>query len=70
MSQYLLLVYEEEVEPAEQDERKELPLMLELHDSLREAGLLVSVQRLHSTETRRRSASATERRRSSTVRSR
>ena len=24
--------------------------MLELHDSLREAGLLVSVQRLHSTE--------------------
>ncbi len=51
MSQYLLLVYEEEVEPAEQDEReKELPLMLELHDSLREAGLLVSVQRLHSTE--------------------
>lgn len=51
MSQYLLLVYEEEVEPAEQDEReKKLPLMLELHDSLREAGLLVSVQRLHSTE--------------------
>ena len=51
MSQYLLLVYEEEVEPAEQAEReRKLPLMLELHDSLREAGLLVSVQRLHSTE--------------------
>jgi hypothetical protein len=51
MSQYLLLVYEEEVEQAEQAEReRELPLMLELHDSLREAGLLVSAQRLHSTE--------------------
>ena len=51
MSRYLLLVYEEEVEPAEQAEReKELPMMLELHRSLREAGLLVGVQRLRSTE--------------------
>jgi len=51
MSQYMLLVYEEELEPAGQAEReKELPMMLELHDSLREAGLLVSVERLHSTE--------------------
>ena len=51
MSQYLLLVYEEEVDPAEQAEReKELPMMLELHASLREAGLLVGVQRLRSTE--------------------
>jgi hypothetical protein len=51
MSQYMLLVYEPEVDPAEQAEReKELPLLLELHDSLREAGLLVSVNRLHSTE--------------------
>jgi hypothetical protein len=51
MSQYLLLVYEEEVEPAEQAEReKQLPMMLELHASLREAGLLVGVQRLRSTE--------------------
>src|SRR6185312_7188627 len=50
MSQYMLLVYEEELEPAGQAEReKELPMMLELHDSLREAGLLVSVERLHST---------------------
>jgi hypothetical protein len=50
MSQFMLLVYEEEVEPAEQAEReKTLPLLLELHDSLREAGLLVSVQRLHAT---------------------
>src|SRR5918999_2762222 len=51
MSQYMLLVYEEEVDPAEQAEReKELPMMLELHAGLREAGLLVGVQRLRSTE--------------------
>jgi hypothetical protein len=46
-----LLVYEEEVEAAEQAEReKQLPMMVELHASLREAGLLVGVQRLRSTE--------------------
>ena len=51
MSQYMLLVYEEEVDPAEQAEReKEMPMFVELHRSLREAGLLVGVQRLHSTE--------------------
>ena len=51
MSQYMLLVYQEEVDPAEQAEReKEMPLFVELHRSLREAGLLVGVQRLHSTE--------------------
>jgi hypothetical protein len=51
MSQYMLLVYEEEVDPAEQAEReKDLPMMLELHASLREAGLLVGVQRLRSVE--------------------
>jgi hypothetical protein len=51
MSRYLLLVYEEEVDPAEQAEReKELPMMLELLAGLREAGLLVGVQRLRSTE--------------------
>ena len=64
MSHYMLLVYEPEVDPAEQAEReKELPLMLELHDSLREAGLLVSVQRLHSTQSAtsvRRRAGETE----------
>jgi hypothetical protein len=50
MSQYMLLVYEEELDEAGQAEReKELPAILELHDSLREAGLLVSVHRLHST---------------------
>jgi hypothetical protein len=51
MSQYMLLVYEEEVDPAVQAEReKELPMFVELHRSLREAGLLVGVQRLHSVE--------------------
>ena len=52
MSQYMLLVYEEEVDPAEQAEREReaTPMLLELHRSLREAGLLVGVQRLHSTE--------------------
>jgi hypothetical protein len=51
MSQYMLLVYEEEVDAAEQAEREHVtPLLLELHASLREAGLLVGVHRLHSTE--------------------
>jgi hypothetical protein len=51
MSQYMLLVYQEEVDPAEQAEReREMPMFVELHRSLREAGLLVGVQRLHSPE--------------------
>src|SRR4051812_17188054 len=51
MSQYMVLVYQQEVDPAEQAEReREMPLFVELHRSLREAGLLVGVQRLHSTE--------------------
>jgi hypothetical protein len=51
MSQYMLLVYQQEVDPAEQAEREaELPLLLEFHRSLREAGLLVSVGRLRSSE--------------------
>jgi hypothetical protein len=51
MSQYMLLVYEEEVDPAEQAEReKGLPLLVELHAGLREAGLLEGVRRLHRTE--------------------
>jgi len=50
MAQYMLLVYEEEVDEAEQAEREQVtPLLLELHAGLREAGLLVGVQRLHST---------------------
>jgi hypothetical protein len=51
MSQYMLLVYQPELDPAEQAEREaELPMFVEFHRSLREAGLLVGVQRLRSTE--------------------
>jgi hypothetical protein len=51
MSQYMLLVYHEEVAPTEQAERETVtPTLVELHRSLREAGLLVGVQRLHSVE--------------------
>ena len=51
MSQYMMLVYEEEVDPAVQAEReREMPMFVELHRSLREAGLLVAVQSLKSTE--------------------
>ena len=54
MSQYMLLVYEEEVDAAAQAEReKELPMMLELHAGLREAGLLVGVQRLRPVDSAR-----------------
>jgi hypothetical protein len=51
MSQYMLLVYQEEVDPAEQAEReREMPVFVEFFRSLREAGLLVGVQRLRTTE--------------------
>jgi hypothetical protein len=52
MAQFMLLVYqEEEVESAVQAEReRELPVLVEMHRSLLEAGILVSVQRLHSVE--------------------
>jgi hypothetical protein len=51
MSQYMLLVYEPEAEPAEQAEREQItPMLAELHAGLREAGLLVEVNRLHATE--------------------
>jgi hypothetical protein len=52
MAQYLLLVYEEEVDPDEQAvrENEATPALLELHAGLREAGLLRGVQRLHRTE--------------------
>jgi hypothetical protein len=47
MSQYMLLLYAPEADPAERAEREaELPLWLELHESLREAGLLVATGRL------------------------
>ena len=51
MAQYMLLVYQPEADGAEQAEREaELPVFLELNRSLREAGLLVGVQRLRSVE--------------------
>ena len=51
MPQYMLLVYEEEVEPEVQAEREQItPALVALNASLREAGLLESVHRLHSTE--------------------
>ena len=51
MAQYMLLVYQEEVDPAEQAEREKVtPVLAELHKSLREAGLLVDVRRLYSVE--------------------
>jgi hypothetical protein len=47
----MLLVYQQEVDPDQQAEReREMPMFVELHRSLREAGLLVGVQRLHSVE--------------------
>lgn len=51
MAQYMLLVYEEEVETAEQAEREQItPMLVELHRSLREAGLLLDVRRLRTTD--------------------
>jgi hypothetical protein len=51
MSQYMLLLYSAEVDPAEQAEREQVtPMLVELHAGLREAGLLGDVRRLHSTE--------------------
>jgi hypothetical protein len=47
MSQYMLLLYAPEADPAERAEREaELPLWFELNESLREAGLLVATGRL------------------------
>jgi hypothetical protein len=52
MAQYMLLVYEEEVDEAGQAERDQaVPMFLELHRSLREAGLLVNVKALRPVET-------------------
>ena len=48
MPKYMLLLYAAEAEPAEQVEREaEMPLWMELNESLREAGLLVATDRLH-----------------------
>jgi hypothetical protein len=52
MAQYMLLVYEEEVDEAGQAERDQaVPMFLELHRGLREAGLLVNVKALRPVET-------------------
>src|ERR671919_1018146 len=51
MAQYMLLVYQEEVDAAAQAEREQVtPMLVELHAGLREAGLLVDVHRLRSVE--------------------
>jgi hypothetical protein len=51
MSRYMLLVYEQEVDPVVQAGREKVtPALVELHAGLREAGLLVGVQRLYSTQ--------------------
>lgn len=51
MSRYMLLVYQQEVEEAEQAHREAtMPMLVELHRGLREAGVLVGVQRLRSSE--------------------
>jgi hypothetical protein len=51
MSQYMMLVYQEEIDPTEQAEHEaELPMFVEFFRSLRDEGLLVGVQRLRSTE--------------------
>jgi hypothetical protein len=51
MPQYMLAVYLEDIDADEQADREKItPTLRELHASLREAGLLVSVQRLRPTE--------------------
>ena len=50
MPQYMLMVCHEELDEEGQAEREHVtPTLVELNRSLREAGLLVGVQRLHST---------------------
>jgi hypothetical protein len=52
MAQYMLMVYEEQVDPAGRAEReRDLPLFVELHRNLAEAGVLVGVKALRSPET-------------------
>jgi hypothetical protein len=51
MAHYLLTMYASESDPDEVAERlAEMPLWLELNESLREAGLLVANGRLHPTD--------------------
>jgi hypothetical protein len=47
MAQYMLMCYQREVGPAEQAERESgVRMLLEMHRSLRESGILLDVQRL------------------------
>jgi hypothetical protein len=51
MPRYMMLLYAGEASPAERAEREaEIPLWLELNDSLRAAGLLVATDRLHAVD--------------------
>jgi hypothetical protein len=51
MPNYLLLLYADEATPAERAERQaEMPVWIELNESLREAGLLVGNGQLHDPE--------------------
>src|SRR4051795_6422910 len=51
MPQYMLMVYEEEVDEAVQAEHEQItPLLVEMNAALRESGLLVGVGRLHGTQ--------------------
>jgi hypothetical protein len=48
MPNYMLMLYAPEADPHEQAEREaQMPLWLELNESLQEAGLLVATGRLH-----------------------
>ena len=52
MARYMVLLYSSEADPAGQVEREtEIPLWLELNESLRTAGLLVSADRLYPVDT-------------------
>ena len=50
MAQYMLMCCQPEVDAAEAAGEDEMPMLLELHRNLREAGILLDVQRLRSTE--------------------
>jgi len=52
MAKYMMLLYTNQAGPADQAEREaEIPLWLEFNDSLRDAGLLVSGDRLYPVDT-------------------
>jgi hypothetical protein len=51
MAQYMLMCCQPEADKAEAaDNDREMPMLLELHRNLREAGILLDVQRLRSPE--------------------